>query len=80
MMRVRAKLFATLSRHYAGVMPGTPVEVEVADGATLSDLIDRLDVPHEEVKMVFVNGRMRSLDYELEPGDEVGIFPPVGGG
>ena len=79
-MRVRAKLFATLSRHYAGVMPGTPVEVEVSDKATLVDLVDLLHVPHDEVKMVFVNGRIRPLDYELQPGDEVGIFPPVGGG
>lgn len=80
MMRVRAKLFATLSRHYAGVMPGTPVDVEMSKGATLVDLVDRLHVPHEEVKMIFVNGRIRSLDYELQAGDEVGIFPPVGGG
>jgi molybdopterin converting factor small subunit len=79
-MRVRAKLFATLSRHFAGVMPGTPVEVEVSEGATLADLVGQLKVPPGEVKMVFVNGRIQPLDYELRPGDEVGIFPPVGGG
>jgi len=79
-MRVRAKLFATLSHHLAGVGPGTPVEVEISDGSTLDDLVDRLHVPHDEIKMVFVNGRTRPLDYELQPGDEVGIFPPVGGG
>ncbi len=59
MMRVRAKLFATLSRYFAGVMPGTPVEVEISDGATLVDLVDQLQVPQEEVKMVFVNGRIQ---------------------
>ena len=79
-MRVCVKLFATLSRYFAGVMPGTPVEVEVADGATLADLADQLKVPQDEVRMVFVNGRIQPLDYELRPGDEVGIFPPVGGG
>jgi sulfur-carrier protein len=79
-MRVRAKLFATLSRHFAGAAPGTPVEVQISDGATLVDLVNQLRVPYEEVKMVFVNGRIQSLDYKLQPGDEVGIFPPVGGG
>lgn len=79
-MRVRAKLFATLGRHLPGVMPGMPLEIEISDGATLADLARQLKVPQEEVKMVFVNGRVRPLDYELQPGDEVGIFPPVGGG
>ncbi|MBN1136913.1 MAG: MoaD/ThiS family protein, partial [Anaerolineae bacterium] len=57
-----------------------PLEIEISDGATLADLARQLKVPQEEVKMVFVNGRVRPLDYALQPGDEVGIFPPVGGG
>jgi molybdopterin synthase sulfur carrier subunit len=79
-VRVLVKLFATLSRHFGDVMPGTPVEVEVTEGATLADLAEQLQVLQEEVRMVFVNGRMQPLDYVLRPGDKVGIFPPVGGG
>jgi molybdopterin synthase sulfur carrier subunit len=79
-VRVFVKLFATLGRHFAGMMPGTPAQVEVLEGATLADLADQLQVPQEEVKMIFVNGRIQPLAYELQPGDEVGIFPPVGGG
>jgi len=32
------------------------------------------------VKVFFVNGRARPIDWDLEPGDEVGIFPLVAGG
>ena len=79
-MQVRVKLFATLTRHLRNVAPGTPFDIEVAEGATLADLVNQLKLPHEEVKVFFVNGRARSKDWPLESGDEVGIFPLVAGG
>jgi len=79
-MRVRVKLFATL-RHFApsGAV-GLPFEVDLAEGAIVADLIHHLGLPGEEVKMVYVNARARPEDWRLEPGDEIGIFPLIGGG
>ncbi len=79
-MRVRAKLFATLGRFRPGELPGTPVQVEVPAGETIGGLLDRIGLPAGEVKVVLVNGRTQPLDWALREGDEVGIFPPVGGG
>ncbi len=79
-MLVQVKLFATLGRHLADAPPGTPFNTELRDGATVRDLVDALGLPPAEVRVVFVNGRARPMDHVLEHGDEVGIFPPVGGG
>jgi molybdopterin converting factor small subunit len=79
-MRVRVKLYASLSRYYGNVAPGVPFEIEVPEGATMVDLVNHLKLPREEVKLFFVKGRARSIDWPLEPGDEVGIFPLIGGG
>ena len=79
-MQVRVKLFATLCRYFSNAAPGIPFETELPEGATLADLVDRLKLPHEEVKVFFVNGRARPIDWPLKPGDEVGIFPLVAGG
>ena len=79
-MQVRVKLFATLARYFSNVAPGTPFDIEVADGATVADLVNQLKLPHEEVKVFYINGRARPIDWLLEPGDEVGIFPLVAGG
>ena len=79
-MRVRVKLFAALGRYFSNATPGTPFDIEIADGATLANLVDRLKLPREEVKVFFVNGRARSIDWPLGPGDDVGIFPLVAGG
>ena len=79
-MFIRVKLFATLSRYALNGAPGVPFEVELSEGATLGDVVNRLDLPPEEVKVFFVNGRARPKDWCLESGDEVGIFPLVAGG
>jgi len=79
-MRVRVKLFASLCRYFSDAAPGIPFEMEVPDGTTVADLVDRLKLPHKEVKLFFVNGRARSLDWLLEAGDDVGIFPLIAGG
>jgi sulfur-carrier protein len=79
-MRVRVKLFATLSRDRPGVSAGVPFEVELDDGATIQGLLRELRLPEGEVKVVFVHGRAREWDWRLSAGDELGIFPLVGGG
>jgi sulfur carrier protein ThiS len=79
-MRVRVKVYATLRRYFDGAASGIPLEVDLPDEATVADLIHHLNLPAEEVKVAFVNARTRPEDWHLEPGDEVGIFPPIGGG
>jgi sulfur carrier protein ThiS len=79
-MRIQVRLYATLSRYLPGLSAGVTAEIEVVDNAAVSDLVDRLGLPAGQVKVVFVNGRTRAPDWILKPGDEIGIFPPVGGG
>jgi molybdopterin synthase sulfur carrier subunit len=79
-MYVQVKLFASLRRFADDTASGVPFDVELPDGATLTDLCQALHLPTDEVKLTFVNGRVQPEDWQLQPGDEVGIFPPVGGG
>lgn len=79
-MQIRVKLFATLTRRVAHANSGTSLPINIAEDATIADLIKKLQLPPQEVKVVFVNGRARPHDWQLRPGDEVGIFPPIGGG
>jgi len=79
-MLVRVKLFATLGRFRPGERPGSPFTFAVDEGATVADLTARLGLPEAEVKVVFVNGLVQPPTYVLRAADEVGIFPPIGGG
>ena len=79
-MKVTVKLYATLSRYWQGQRAGTPYEMELPEEATLEKLIEQLKIPLEETRITFVNGIIQEPDCRLKDGDEVGIFPPVGGG
>lgn len=80
MITVHVKLFATLRQYRPGLGIGEAFPVELPDGATVADLIQTLGLPQGEVKVVFVNALFREPEHVLDDGDEVGIFPPVGGG
>jgi len=73
---IRIKLFATLKAHE----PENAAAYPIAPATTVSELVERLAVPGDMVKLIFVNSRRAALDTPLKDGDKVGIFPPVGGG
>ncbi len=79
-MKINVKIFATLIRFVPGVRAGVAQEIDLPAGSTLADLVACLALPPDEVKVIFVNGKKQEQDYRLTAGDEVGIFPPIGGG
>lgn len=78
-MLVKVKLFSFLNKYAPG---GTAeaFDLELPERSTIADLMARLGMPPHEVSIAYVNGEARALLYRLRPGDEVGFFPPVGGG
>ncbi|MBM2824729.1 MAG: hypothetical protein HW402_393 [Dehalococcoidales bacterium] len=79
-MGIKVKLFAALVVYVPGTKPGVSFEVELPDGASLSDMMNQLNLPQNETKVIFVNGRTQPLHYRLQNNDEVGVFPLIGGG
>jgi molybdopterin synthase catalytic subunit len=81
-VKVTIKLFARL-RELAGA--GT-LEREVADQATISDLLQNLQAEFPRLveassrTIISVNKEFASPETRLSDGDEVAFFPPVSGG
>ena len=80
MTTVHVKLFATLRHYRPGLGIGEAFPVELPDGTTIQGLIQHLELPEDQVKIVFVNALFRPVDHILAEGDELGVFPAVGGG
>ncbi|MCD4739336.1 MAG: MoaD/ThiS family protein [Anaerolineae bacterium] len=80
-MRIKVKFYASLQRYAPEGTPiGQPFAVELPEQSSIAALIVHLGIRPHETKVAFVDGRARAEIYRLKPGDEVGIFPPVGGG
>lgn len=79
-MHVTVKLYATLRHYGRGGQAGVPFEIELPPAATVEELIKQLNIPMEETRITFVNGIIQKPDWSLQDGDEVGMFPPIGGG
>jgi molybdopterin synthase sulfur carrier subunit len=77
-------LYALLRKHHPGPNRSLPLEIALAEGATVRDLAEHLEAtlgaPAHLVKSAFVNNRAAALDAVLHDGDQVGLFPPVVGG
>jgi sulfur-carrier protein len=80
MITVNVRLFGPLRQAYPDVDLGEPMAVELPEGSTIGRLVEQLLLPADQVKVVFVNHTIREDSYELQEGDRVAVFPPVGGG
>ncbi|MBW6464537.1 MAG: MoaD/ThiS family protein [Firmicutes bacterium] len=79
-MEVTVTLYATLTRYHPEGEKNEAFTLEVPEGTTVKELIDKLRIEENEVKQVFIKYKSRPDDYTLEDGEKVAIFPSVGGG
>ena len=65
---IEVRVFATLRQ-------GRPEGIACA-----GDILDRMNIPQEEVSILLINGFHHKPESEVKDGDIVALFPPVGGG
>lgn len=78
-MQVEVRLFANLAQYLPPGIQGAAL-LEIPEGATVDELIRRLDIPGDLPHLTLVNGQDRAPGHRLSPGDVVSILPPLAGG
>lgn len=84
-MKITFKLYATLQHLLPPNAVKNAVQIEVADDASMNDIVDQYKVPRELAHLVLVNGLYhdavsRDTPAVLKEGDVLAIWPPVAGG
>ena len=72
---IEVRVFATLRQGRDKVTLLSPKGIACA-----GDILDRMNIPQEEVSILLINGVHHKPESEVKDGDIVALFPPVGGG
>ena len=79
-MKVKVRLFGTLSQKFPGYDPEKGLEVEIPDGARVKDLLAHLGIPEAKGGVVAVEGVILHLDDPVKDGSSVHLLQSVYGG
>ena len=79
-MKVKVKLYGTLSEHFPGYQPSQGVEVEIPDRATAQDLLTLLGISESQRAVVIVEGRILKANDRMQDGVSVSIMQTISGG
>jgi len=84
-MQITFKLFASLTEHLpAEHRRGNQMALQVADNATIAQVIEPFALPLKLVHLVLINGSYVPPDQraarQLADGDVLAIWPPIAGG
>ena len=83
-MRVQLELYASLMKHLPNNADKHRAQVEMPDGSTPFQLLDKFAVPREQAHLVLRNGVYLHHEQRdaacLQDGDVIAVWPPVAGG
>ncbi|MDH5611882.1 MAG: Mut7-C ubiquitin/RNAse domain-containing protein [Gammaproteobacteria bacterium] len=57
--------------------PGAVVSYELKLPRSVKDLIESIGVPHTEIDLIIVNGKSVDLNYTVQNGDQISLYPTL---
>ena len=79
-MKMRVKLYGTLSQQFPGYQHSQGVEIEIPDGATVKDLLARLEISENQGAVVVREGQVLKADDTMRLGAPVHVLQSLSGG
>lgn len=79
-MMIEVKLFATLDKYLPPGSEKHTGKIEVPEGVSAAQILEKLGIPPEMPKILLINGVHSSSEDLLKEGDSLALFPPLAGG
>ena len=83
-MKVRIKLYALLATYLPDGAEKNEADIDVADDASVQDVLNSRNLPDEHCHLVLVNGiytpPSERPEKSVREGDHIAVWPPVAGG
>ncbi len=79
-MKLKVKLYGTLSQRFPGYQHSQGIEVDIPDGATVKDLLALLEISESRRAVVIAEGRILKADDKMRRGVPVNVLQAIYGG
>jgi len=83
-MKITLQFYTMLKDCLPKGAEGNKAEIEIEDGATIQNIIERQNMPQKMINMVMVSGTYVApsdfTSHELKDGDTLSMWPPLAGG
>ena len=79
-MRMRVKLYGTLSHQFPDYRHSEGIEVEIPEGTTVKGLLARLEISESQGAVVAMEGRILKADDKIRCGVPVNVLQAIHGG
>lgn len=79
-MRLNVKLYGMLGRSFDEYDHGSGLAIHLPDGASINDLLSQLELSHEGLGMIYMDGIRLNKKSLLKDGTQIKIFQPIAGG
>jgi sulfur carrier protein ThiS len=79
-MKLKVKLYGTLSQQFPGYLHSQGIEVEIPKGATARDLLAFLEISEKQGAVVIRDGHILKASDTMQGEVPVNIVQPLSGG
>jgi molybdopterin synthase sulfur carrier subunit len=79
-MTIQVALYAGLTRYLPRGAQDRKATLEVPDGATVLEVMQKLGVPDDVPCILVVDGKRATAETVLRDGETFSLFPPLTGG
>ena len=79
-MKLKVKLYGTLSQQSPGYQHSQGVEVEIPDGGTVKDLLAHLEIAEKQGALVVIDGQILKADDTIRDGVHIHVLQSLSGG
>lgn len=79
-MKIKVGLFGTLGNKFSENDPINGIEIEIHEGSTVGDLLNKLDIPKSKIGIVSIDGKLVPTSMKMKKGNFVKMYHPISGG
>jgi len=79
-MEITLKLYGFLKKHINNYEQNNDQNLKVNSFKSIKQILEQNNIPIKEVGFILKGNKTVNIDYQVQKGDVIKVFPPIAGG